>query len=311
MDQGIPAQEGGLALGLDAGGTRTRWALAKPDGSILTEGHVRGFSAVELGGPGQSRVAEILEELARAVLAHGRPIRAHAGLTGFGTASEPLIQLLAAPLGLPLESVTAGSDIETAYLDLFAPGEGYLVYSGTGSVAAFIDPNGSLHRAGGRGNLIDDGGGGFWIAREALRHIWRAEDERPGCWQDSPMAHEVFALLGGPDWSSTRQYVYAGDRGAIGRLALAVARAAERDAVALGILREAGKELARLGRAMIGRFGPRPVTLSGRAASLHPVILDSMRASLGPVTTLDQRPCCGHHAAARLALRATAKDLKP
>lgn len=304
MDQDFPEQERILALGIDAGGTETRWALASPSGEIVAEGHVEGFSATELHESGRTHVATVLEDLARAVLAAGRPARVHAGLTGFGDASGDLAQLIAVPLGMPVQAITMGSDIETAYLDLFAPGQGYLVYAGTGSVAAFIDEDGALHRAGGRGGLIDDGGGGYWIAREALRHVWRAEDERPGCWRDSPMAQELFALIGGTDWAHTRQYVYTGNRGDMGRLALAVARAADRDQTASGIMRAAGVELARLARAMIGRYGLRPIVLSGRAATLHPLISESMREALPAGASFTQRPCHGHHAAARLALRA-------
>src|SRR6185436_13296177 len=137
--------------------------------------------------------------------------------------------LVAEPLGLDPESVTVGSDIETAYLDLFAPGEGYVVYAGTGSVAAFVDERNLLHRVGGRGVTVDDAGGGFWIAREALREVWRSEEERPGTWRSSPLAVELFEMMGGSEWSDTRRYVYEGTRGDVGKLALAVARAADRD----------------------------------------------------------------------------------
>jgi hypothetical protein len=60
---------------------------------------------------------------------------------------------------------------------------------------------------------------------------------------------------------------------------------------------------------MIARYGPRPIVLTGRAATLHPLIADTMRASLPPHTRLDSRPCRGHHAAAHVALRAAAGTL--
>jgi N-acetylglucosamine kinase-like BadF-type ATPase len=311
MSQDLPEQAGLLALGIDAGGTETRWALAEMPGRIVAEGHVQGFSAVDLLGPGQARVAVVLGDLARAVLATGRPTRVHAGLTGLDATNEDLARLIATPLGLAPQAITLGTDIETAYLDLFAPGQGYMVYAGTGSVAAFVDKGGELHRAGGHGVLIDDGGGGYWIAREALRHAWRAEDEQPGSWRDSPMAQELFALVGGADWAHTRQYVYGGSRGDVGRLALAVARAADRDPAANGILRAAGIELARLARAMITRYGPGPVTLTGRAAGLHSLIPESMREALPAGTPFALRSCRGHHAAARLALSAATGTPRP
>ena len=287
-----------FGLGIDAGGTQTRWALAAARGTIAAEGAVRGMNALQLRRGG---CTSELAELAAAVLAHGRPACVHAGLTGLGNDVDTLRKLIAAPLGLGPEAIMVTSDVELAYLDVLAPGEGYVVYAGTGSVAAFIDDAGVLHRAGGRGVLLDDGGGGFWIAREALRHVWRAEDERPGSWRESPLAAALFEHVGGSDWKDSREFIYERDRGTMGRLALAVAQAAERDPAARSILAAAGGELARLARAMLQRFGPRPLVLVGRASQLHPLIADSMRAGLPAGSEMRMRDSLGHHAAARLA----------
>lgn len=289
-----------LGLGIDAGGSRTRWALAQHTGSVEAEGEVQGFSALQARE--ERRMREILSELASSVLQRGQPTRIHAGLTGFGDDSAPLRGFIAVALGVAPEVVTIGSDIETAYRDLFALGEGYMVYAGTGSVAAFMDDAGVLHRAGGRGVTLDDAGGGFWIAREALRLIWRAEDERPGSWRGSPMAAALFSEIGGGDWAQTRRYLYGAERGDIGKLALAVARTSVVDPAAREILRSAGIELARLARALIMRFGPREVVLTGRVAQLHPLVAEAMRGSLPPKTKVNVRDSHGHRAAARLAL---------
>jgi len=291
-----------LGLGIDAGGTRTRWALATAPGQIVAEGEVRGMSALQVREG--CHVQETLADIAAAALVHGRPARVHAGLTGLGEDGEALRALIAAPFKLAETAVTLATDIEIAYLDLFVPGEGYVVYAGTGSVAAFVDAEGALHRAGGRGVVLDDGGGGFWIAREALRHVWRTEDERPGSWRDSPMANALFEAIGGAEWRHSREFIHGRDRGEMGRLALAVARTAGDDPVARDILAAAGRELARLTLAMQRRFGPRPIALTGRAAQLHPHIGEAMRAALPQGTQLELRASRGHHAAARVAVRA-------
>jgi len=307
MSEHTPA----LGLGIDAGGTRTRWALATADGSILAEGTVAGLSALQMGSQhGRDAVHATFAELATAVLPHGTPTRVQAGLTGFGGDGELLQRWLAELLHLAPGAIHFCSDIEIAYRASFVPGEGYLVYAGTGSIGAFIDAGGQFHRAGGRGVVLDDGGGGFWIAREALRHIWRAEDEQPGTWTSSPMARAVFDYVGGDDWSYSRQFIYGQERGAVGKLALAVAASAgdgtDGDPAARAILREAGRELARLARALTARFGPRPVALSGRAAELHPLILDAMREALHDLLTaatpLTRSGGGAHYAAARMAL---------
>lgn len=289
-------------LGIDAGGTRTRWALAGADGAIVAEGEVAGLSALQMASlEGRASLQASFALLAQQVRQYGQPERIRAGLTGFGGDGAALQQLLGALFGMAPDAVTLCSDIEIAYLASFAPGEGYLVYAGTGSIGAFIDGAGQFHRAGGRGVILDDGGGGYWIAREALRHIWRGEDEEPGRWRASPMAQAVFAQIGGDEWALSRHIIYGQERGAVGRLALAVAASADSDPAAGAILAEAGRELARLARALCERFGVRPVALAGRAASLHPSIHASMRAALPDAISLRQSGGCAHHAAARLA----------
>ena len=289
-----------LGLGIDAGGTQTRWALASAPDTIVAEGAVRGMSALQVRT--EDTLREALAELAAAVLPHGRPTRIHAGLTGLGNEIDSLRVLIAAPFGLPVGAIVVTSDIRIVYLDIFTPGEGYVVYAGTGSVAAFVDADGDLHRAGGRGVILDDGGAGFWIAREALRHVWRIEDENPGAWRGSPLAAALFEDIGGSDWAHSREFIYGRERGEFGQLAMAVARAADKDPAARSILQAAGTELARLAAAMIRRYGARPVALTGRAAQLHPLIAESMRAALPHGISLAVKTSRPHHAAARLAL---------
>ena len=295
-----------LGLGIDAGGTQTRWALANQAGKIVGEGCGAGLSALQMTSvAGRLAVQAAFASLCQAALAIGRPARVRAGLTGFAGDGEQMGAWLAALLAIGPHDVLVCNDVEIAYLDSFAPGQGYLVYAGTGSIGAFIDIDGHFQRAGGRGVLLDDGGGGYWIAREALRQIWRAEDECPGSWRGSAMAAAVFDHVGGSDWACTRQFIYAQEqgqeRGQIGKLALAVAATADTDPAARRILQQAGGELARLALALTARYGPRPIVLTGRAATLHPAIFAAMRAALPAGLALEQRVVQPHCAAARLA----------
>lgn len=296
---------GPYALGLDAGGTATRWALACRDGRVWAEG-----AAVPLSGLGL--MDEAGSAAARAVLvavADSIPQPAHAalaGVTGLDSAAAPRLQaLLAQSLGVAAPQ--ACSDIELLCRAAFAPAAGIVLYAGTGSIAALLDAEGRLQRAGGRGAVIDDAGGGHWIAREALRGVWRAEDAEPGAWRRSLLAQHLFKHIGGSDWAHTRRFVYSSDasRGGIGTLALAVADAARQgDAAALALLQRAGEELALLARALQGRHGPLPVATAGRVWRLHAAVGDGFRAALPAgteVQALDEPP---HHAAARLAAAA-------
>jgi len=301
-----------VGLGIDAGGTATRWALATAGGEIVAEGEVAGLSAIQMvDAEGREVVRTALTQLANAVMAVAAPQQVCSGMTGFDKGSdvgEAIIDLMANAFALPANQISLGNDIDIAYLDIFTPGEGYVVYAGTGTVAAFMDDAGELHRAGGRGHLIDDAGGGYWIARQALRHIWRLDDAHPEGGYDSPLATEMFKLIGGSDWAASRNFVYGGgSRGDIGKLALAVAAAAATDPAALAILQGAGLELARLAMVMTERFGPRPMALSGRAIALHPAIEIACRAALPANTDLKVVVSQAHHAAARIAAREVAK----
>ena len=292
-----------LGLGLDAGGTHTRWALADAAGLVLGEGRAAGLSGLQLAAAeGRAHIAAVLADVARATGLHGAVGAVMAGITGLDPALLPqLTGLTAAAFGIAPAAVQAISDIELSCRAAFAPGAGGVVYAGTGSVAAFIDVAGTLHRAGGRGVVIDDAGGGHWIACQALRQIWRAEDEAPGAWQASPLAQAVFERIGGSEWAQTRQWVYGASRGELGQLALAVAAAAAQDPAALAILQAAGAELARLALALHRRFGALPLALAGRVFDLHPAIEAALRSALPAGTPLQRPNQPAHHAAARLA----------
>jgi N-acetylglucosamine kinase-like BadF-type ATPase len=118
------------------------------------------------------------------------------------------------------------------------------------------------------------------------------------------MARAVFDYVGGDDWAYSRQFIYGQERGAVGKLALVVAATADQDPAAAAILNNAGRELARLARALINRFGPRPVAVSGRAAELHPAIVAAMRDLLPSGLEFSQTAGGAHYAAARMALGA-------
>ncbi len=281
----------GLALGIDAGGSSTRWLLVDEPGDTVAEGRVGPVSAIELrpgsdSGPALENLARLFEQVGAA----GRPGYVVAGVTGLDTGSpeaERLEEFIAARLGLATDAVAVLGDVITAYLSVFGPGEGVLVYAGTGSVAVHVAKNGDVVRAGGHGYLIDDAGGGYWIGREALKRVLRAADQT-GAPPSGRLASAVFSALGGSDWQTVRTAVYGGGRSKVASLAGVVAMAASRgDAIAAEVLAEAGRELSRLVNVVFGRLGQSlPVALAGGVAASGPALTGPLAAGLPGATSL-------------------------
>lgn len=302
-------------LVLDAGGTACRWAMAAADGQWLAQGEVAPFTASQAGADdGSMLLARVLAPLTRALSGHPAPGTLWLGLTGLDPRQAPLLARRLGPaLGWPGVRALVFSDIELACRAHWAPGEGYVLYAGTGAIAGFIDAQDDWHRAGGRGVLIDDAGGGHWIARQALQQVWRQEDAQPGSWRQSAMACALLTRMGQPanklaphsaspdPWDTTRRWLANASRGQVGELALAVAEAAAIDPQAVALLHTAGTELARPALALCQRFGPRPLALAGRVWLLHPAVRRGLEAALPAGLTLRAMGEAVHLAAARRA----------
>ncbi len=258
-----------IGLGLDAGGTATRWALA--DGvQVLAQGTVGTLSGLMLSEPvGQAQfeaeLRRVVSQLPRACV----PQSVVFGLTGLGSGSRiDLAETITAKaLALRASQIHLRSDMALVHQVHFAPGKGHVLYAGTGSYASFWDDQGLLHRVGGRGAILDDAGGGFWIGCEALRAVWRAEEGGLGV-PRSPLALAVFEQIGSDEWSASRALLYgqslALSRGKVAQLTRAVANTQSVDALAQDILVRAGHELARLGLASLRRQPNAGLVLAGK-----------------------------------------------
>ena len=266
-----------LTLGLDAGGSGTKWALLRED-EVLARGKAPPLTAALLEtAAGKASLQALVTALPE------RPGALHAGLPGLtrGTpAAEEVRAVLAAAFGLAPQSVSVENDLDLAYHAHFSPGEGVLLYAGTGSVAYHVTESGGVVRAGGRGYRIGDDGGGFSLGRGALRWLTDAldRDEVPA----SPLAAEVVAVTGGLDWDTLRAFAY-GTPGAaaIARLAPAVGRAADRgDGAARELLEDAARSLTELARRVLTRTGPLPVVATGGALRSSPLFPAALAVAL-------------------------------
>ena len=283
-----------VALGIDVGGTGTRWRAVTGDSSVRGEGSVAPFTG-HLFDPArraaaQTALTELHRQLAAAAIA---PARVVAGVTGLETADREATacaELIAEILEIASAQVTVLGDLDLVYRTAFAPGAGIVVYAGTGSAACHRDVGGRLWRVGGLGHILDDAGSAYWIGREAARWLarrWQA----PSPPSPTPLAETLCEAIGGTTWPDLRRYAYRETREHIAALSLPVAAAANAgDDTARGILAAAGHELAALAQRMIDNVGAKPIAFAGRVAVLHPLIADTLAATLSSVTVVETPP---------------------
>ena len=299
-----------IGLGIDAGGSSTGWLLLDGAGETVGRGRVAGITGHLFAADGElsdegatslERLAELLDQAA-AVVKPGGVVLGIPGLEAGSATAGILAAFIRDRLGEDTR-VLVENDMQIAYLSAFEPGEGVIVYGGTGSIAYHVPRHGAPLRAGGHGYLIDDSGGGWWIGRQALQQVLRWHDEL-GQPAGQPLARAVYAQLGASDWPEIRSLIYGGGRSSVAALAPAVVRAAARgDAAASGILAGAGQELGRLANVLLRRLGQMlPVTLLGGVSRMGPKLHEALAATLPAGTQLQVSQEDPANAAARLAL---------
>lgn len=276
-----------VGLGLDGGGSSSRWLLLASEGEVPAEVLGEGRTGPLTGHlfEGDDVQLERLRMLLTDAAAVQKPDALVAGLTGLHPktkAFELYTKTVAETLELGPECILLADDMRIAYASAFGPGEGVLVYAGTGSIAYHRTAAGDVLRTGGYGYLIDDAGGGYWLGREGLRAVLRQYDTL-GLPSQTHLANMLYAKLGSRDWDELMPLIYSGGRTFIASLAPALAEAAEvGDEDAQRILWAGGLELARLATGLFGRLGGvLPVAFAGGISQLSPVLTEALEQTLG------------------------------
>jgi len=276
-----------IVLGIDGGGTRTRCLAATPDGSVLGQGHAGPSNPMVAGLDGA--VNSVVEAVRQALAAAGRtPAEVAAVCAGLAGAGQPETQARVAAalekaLGLPAAArVQVVTDARVALAGALGGRPGAVLIAGTGSVAYGLDDSGRLLRAGGWGWILGGEGSGFAIGRRALAAGLAALDGTGPTTVLGDLICQAWNLGRLPE-AVPRVYADpAAARTEIAALVPQVAQAAaEGDAVACDILRQAGRDLAHLVAALLRRMRlqePLVATaggvLEGVAAVREALILD-------------------------------------
>lgn len=177
-------------LALDAVGTSTRAVALTSAGEVLGQGR----------GPAGNPTAAGIEPAADAIAAAARVALSEVGpaevavIAMAGEQSEAFRRQVVerlAPYGVA--RVVLEHDLLALFCSGTAAPDGYALVAGTGTVAARVARGGLAQVVGGRGWLLGDAGGGFWIGRRVVRAVIAALDGQAGPTELTPL---VLAALG-------------------------------------------------------------------------------------------------------------------
>jgi N-acetylglucosamine kinase-like BadF-type ATPase len=162
---------------------------------------------------------------------------------------------------------------------------GVSIVAGTGSSCRSIDEKGKTAYSGGFGPQFGDEGSGYWIARQAIVSVARAEDGRAPATdlRERLFAHfEILRLTDILRECNANGHVSVPRIAAFAPVVMECARGG--DEAARGICRAAGRELGRLVIAACSRVHirrrPVPVAPTGGVFNGGPLVLGSMRSIL-------------------------------
>jgi len=278
---------GDLFLGLDAGGTKTHCLVAEGSGRIV------GFAKGGCGsyeGAGIAGARETVRDTVHGALESAGVSLEELRAVGLGVAGadlpqdyEMLSREIFDPLLKPVPYVLK-NDSFAALRGGTRDNFGVVVNCGTGVIAAGKNRAGDEVRVGGLGPLFGDKTSGSDIAHEGLVAVFRADDDVE---QPTILTDMYLEATGAESARDLLVKVYNGviDPTKLPGAQLVFRAAAQDDAVAKRILREAGRELARMGCAVIRKLGmcedTFDVVMAGSVfRGESPVLIDEMRSEI-------------------------------
>lgn len=274
----------GVWIGIDGGGTKTKFLAANEDGKRL-QIYTTGGTYYHLDGIGT--VCARLKEGVDAVRAGEEVLGICYGMPGFGeggAADEAAVTRIRKALGPNLLHVV--NDVEVGWAGSMALSPGVNIVAGTGSIAYGRDEVGNSARSGGWMEFFSDEGSGYWLGRRTFQLFAKQSDGRVPRGKLHELLKAHLGLEDDYELNNLVRDVYAPSRektASIQRVLLEAARAGDESAIRL--YEEAGQELAQNVTAVIRQLqlGDAPaVSYSGGIFETGELILKAFRASLDP-----------------------------
>ncbi len=248
----------GYFLGVDGGGTKTRFALMDSDQKLIGEAQLGTsyFPEVGLDGVRDVLTRGVAKLLVDAGIDATRIAFAFFGLPGYGEDSKatPVLQSLPASI-LRHERYACDNDMVCGWAGSLGGADGINIVAGTGSIG--YGRRGSFSaRAGGWGEVFSDEGSAYWIATQGLNAYSRMSDGRVAKGPLHAIINEELKLTNDLDLCARVYGTNAATRSELAKLSILVAGAAAMgDAQALEIFRRAGLELAQIADALRQKLG--------------------------------------------------------
>lgn len=236
-------------LGIDGGATKTTFALADSQGTIIRKIVLGPSNPFDLSFDKVTRVlSDGIEEITKGI--SKRKISLFAGIAGCG--NPEMRDRVSSYLGsLGFISALVDSDAQNIISDSLAGGDGVIVIMGTGS-SCFVQLDGTQERIGGFGYLFDHGGSGYDIGNDAISAVCRMSDGRA---EPSLLADYLYRELGVDNMNDCLSKLYDMGKRGIASLSRVVFNAYDNgDMVAEQILRKNMAHVADLLIASARRF---------------------------------------------------------
>jgi N-acetylglucosamine kinase-like BadF-type ATPase len=275
-----------LFLGVDGGGTKTRFVLVDDAGTLAALHEGPSSYHLEIGIDGLRDVLSdgLAALFAQAGIDGGAITYAFFGLPAHG--EDSIAQVLLDAMPQPLlghARYRCGNDMVCAWAGSLAGADGINIVAGTGSIG-YGERRGKSARAGGWGEVFSDEGSAYWIAVQGLNAFTRMSDGRLPKGPLLAIFRDSFGLRA--DLDLCAKVLNAHDRGRIAALSQLVARSASAgDAAATRIFDDAARELAAIVEAVRQRLEFEatdvvPVSYSGGVFSAGALILEPFRRHL-------------------------------
>lgn len=168
-----------LFLGVDGGQSSTTALIADASGRVLGRGADGPCNHVKSAAEGRDKFVRVIGGCIRAAALQAGlpsdslpPFRAAClGFSGGPADKQGILREM-----LTAQDLLVTTDAAIALAGACGGGPGIITIAGTGHISMGRGHNGKLARAGGWGYIFGDEGGGFWIAREAVRAAMRVHE---------------------------------------------------------------------------------------------------------------------------------------